>query len=128
MSDLVLHLFLFINLNPTGQQCLCSAFHGPCSHRSHRYVIHAMQPSGVRIHVAESGQVRQSIGSNDNVIRRVCDGDGDPSVKKCDKIQMTDSVHGVGLGVERGSSLRTARNSWKWTFFIMGRSPGNENF
>ena len=30
----------------------------------------------------------------------VCDGDGDPSVKKCDKIQMTDSVHGVGLGVK----------------------------
>ena len=62
-----------------------------------------MQPSGVRIHVAESGQVRQSIGSN--AMRgvcavTVCDGDGDPSVKKCDKIQMTDSVHGVGLGVK----------------------------
>ncbi len=40
--------------------------------------------------------------------------------KKCDKMgqrehtqQCQHSVHSAGLGVERGSSLRTARNSWK---------------
>ena len=59
-----------------------------------------------------------------------CDGkEASPeAVKKCDRNGKTHSVHSVSLGVESGSSLRTALELWQWIKFIMGRWPGNEIF